>query len=67
MLVPCKILRIFANTLTDDENYSLLYRHNLTEPIQTLLFEKQNAFSRFLSSFLKSTLNFPHFPKKRPS
>ena len=36
MLVLWKILGLFLNTLTDDYKYSLLYRDNLTQPIQIL-------------------------------
>ena len=64
MLVLCKILGLFVNTLTADDKYSLLNRDNLTQPIQILLSQKQKTFSPFLSSFLKSTLNFEHFQKK---
>ena len=64
MLVRWKSLRLFVNTLTDDDNYCLLYRDNLTQTIQMLLSQKQQAFSEFLSPFLKSTLNFEHFQKK---
>ena len=64
MLVLCKVSGLFLNTLTDDDKYSLLYRDNLTQPIQILLSEKQKTFSDFLSAFLKSTLNFEHFQKK---
>ena len=64
MLVLCKILRLFVNTLTDDDKYCLLYRDNLTQPIQILLSQKQKNFSRFFSKFLKSTLNFEHSGKK---
>ena len=64
MLVLCKILRLFVNTLTDDDKYSLLYRDNLKQPIQILLSQKQKTFSQFFSPFLKSTLNFEHFQKK---
>ena len=64
MLVLCKILRLFVNTLTDDEKYSLLYRENLMQPIQILLAQKQKAFSQFFSAFLKSALNFEHSRKK---
>ena len=59
-----KILRLFVNTLTDDDKYSLLYRDNLTQPIQILLSQKQNTFSAFISALFKSTLNFAHFLKK---
>ena len=64
MLVICKFLRLLVKTLTDDEKYSLLYRENLTQPIQILLSQKQKTFSQFFSEFLKSTLNFEHFQKK---
>ena len=64
MLELCKILRLFVNTLTDDDKYSLLYRDNLTQEIQILLSQKRKAFSQFFSAFLKSTLNFEHFQKK---
>ena len=64
MLVLCKILGLFVNTLTDDGKYSLLYRDNLTQPIQILLSQKQKTFSEFFAAFSKSTLNFEHFQKK---
>ena len=64
MLVLWKILRLFFNTVADDDKYSLLYRDNLRQPIQILLSQKQKTFSRFFSDFLKSTLNFEHFQKK---
>ena len=67
MLVLCKFLRLLVKTLTDDEKYSLLYRENLTQPIQILLSQKQTTFSQFFSAFLKSTLNFAHFQKKDDS
>ena len=64
MLVLRKMLRLFVNTLTDDDKYSLLYRDNLTPPIQILLPQKEKIFSQFFSAFLKSTLNLAHFQKK---
>ena len=64
MLLLFKILKLLFHTFTDDDKYSLLYRDNLTEPIQILLSEKQKSFSLFLAPFLKSTLNFAHFQKK---
>ena len=60
MLVLCKILGLFVNTLSEDDKYCLLYRDNLTQPIQILLSQKQKTFSEFFSPFLKSTLNFEH-------
>ena len=64
MLVLCKFLRLLVKRLTDDEKYSLLYRDNLTQPIQILLSDKRKIFSEFFSAFFKSTLNFEHFQKK---
>ena len=61
-----KILRLFANTLTADDKHYLLNRDNLTQQIQMKLFQKQKTFSAFFFSFafLKSMLNFKHFPKR---
>ena len=64
MLVLCKFLRLLVKTLTDDEKYSLLYRENLTQPIQILLSQKRKTFSQFFSAFLKSTLSLHIFQKK---
>ena len=64
MLVLCKFLRLLVKTLTDDEKDSLLYRENLTQPIQILLSQKLKTFSEFFAEFSKSTLNFEHFQKK---
>ena len=64
MLMLCKILGLFVNTLSDDDKYGLLYRDNLMQPIQILLSQKQKTFSQFFSAFLKCTLNFEHFQKK---
>ena len=46
-----KILRLFVNTLTADDKYSLLNRDNLTQPIQILISEKQRIFSNFFFNF----------------
>ena len=64
MLGLCKIFRPFVNTLTDNDKYCLLYRENLTQPIQILLSQEQEMFSQFFSEFLKSTLHFVDFQKK---
>ena len=64
MLVLCKILGLFVDTLTDDDKYSLLYRDNLRQPIQILFSQKAKTFSRLSSETLKLTLNFEHFQKK---
>ena len=59
-----KILRLFLNTLTAHEQYSLINRDNLPQSIEILLSQIQNAFSQFFSVFLKSTLNFQPFEIK---
>ena len=64
MLVLCKFLRLLVKALTDNEKYSLLYRENLTQPIQILLSQKPKTFSNLSSEILKPTLNFEHFQKK---
>ena len=64
MLVLYKFLRLLVKTLTDDDKYSLLYRDNLTQPIQVPLSQKIKTFFHFFSAFLKSKLTFGHFQKK---
>ena len=60
----CKILRLFVNTLTADDKYSLVNRGNLTQPIQILLSQKQKNFFEFFFFSLKYTLDFERFQKK---
>ena len=60
----CKIVGLFVNTLTADDKYSLLNNHNLTQPIQMQLSQKQKTFSQLFFAFLKSMLNFAHFQNK---
>ena len=65
MLVICKISRLFINTLSADGKYSIFNRDNLTQPILMELSRKKNTFSGAFSPFLKSSLNFGHFLKKK--
>ena len=67
MLVLFKFLRLLVKTLTDDEKYSLLFRENLTQPIQILLSQKPKTFLKLSSKILNPTLNFEHFEKKDDS
>ena len=55
---------MFVNTLTADDQYSLLNRDNLKRPIRARLSEKQKAFFEFLVAIPKSALNFEHLQKK---
>ena len=63
VLVIHKILRLFVNTLTVNDQHYLLNRDNLTHPIQIQLSLKQKTFSEFHFAFLKSVFNFKHLPK----
>ena len=65
LLVIQKILRLFVNTLIVDDKHYVLNRHNLTQPSQMELYQKQKTFSEFFFAFSKSILNFKHLPKKR--
>ena len=64
LLVIHKILRLFAKTLIVDDKHYLLNRDNFKPPIQMQLSQKQKTFSPFLFPFVKSILNYKHFPKK---
>ena len=55
---------MLVNTLTAKGKHYLLNRDNLTQPIQMQLSQKQNGFSELGFPFLKSILNFKHFPKE---
>ena len=59
-----KILRLFVDTLTVDGKVYLLNRENLTQTIRIQLSQKEKTFPQFFFAFLKSILNFKHFPKK---
>ena len=64
-LVTWKVWRLFVNTLTADDKYSLLSGDNSKETIQIHLSQKQNLFSGFFSAFYESALNFADFPNNR--
>ena len=51
LLMICKILRLFVNTMTADDKYFLLNRDNWTQPIQMRLWKKQKKFGNL---FLRS-------------
>ena len=64
LLVICKILRLFVNTFSAVDKYSLPNREYLTQPIQMQLSQKQKTFPRFFCAFSKSKLKFERFQKK---
>ena len=63
-LVRCKILRLFVNTCSAVDKYSLPKREYLKQSIQVQLSQKQKTFPGFFSAFSKSKLKFEHFQKK---
>ena len=63
LLVKCKILRLFVNTFTAYDKYSVLNREYLKTPIEMQLSRKQKGFSEFFAEFLRSRLNFEHIKK----
>ena len=70
LLVICKILWLFLNTLTVNGMYSLLDCDKLTQSIQMPLYEKQKALSDFFFffffffAFLKFRSKFKHLEIK---
>ena len=64
LLVICKSLRQFVNTMCAVDKCSLRHTDNLMQPIHIQLSQKLKTFSEFFSWFSKSRLNFEHFQKK---
>ena len=64
VLVRHKALKLFVNTLSADDKYSLLNRDNLAQHIRTQLSRKQKPFYKLLLAFSKFALNLEHFQKK---
>ena len=65
LLRICKLIKLFLNAFTGRDNYSLFNKDNLQQRFQLPLSHKQDNFSEFFLAFLKSTLNFELFPKKK--
>ena len=63
-LVWSEILRLFVNTLTDENKYSRCNAHNFAKQVQTPLSQKQKTFCGFFIAFLKCAINLEHFEKK---
>ena len=51
LLATWEILRLFVNTLTADDKYSLLNTDNLTQHVHMHLSQKQKDFSQFFCAF----------------
>ena len=63
-LVTSEILRLFANTLTPDDQYSRRYMQIFWEQLQTPFSQKRKAFFRFFIAFLKCAWSLKHSEKK---
>ena len=64
LLVTCKSLRLFVNTMSAVDKCSLPKTDNLMQSIHIQLSQKVKIFSQFFPAFSKSSLNFKHFQKK---
>ena len=67
VLVTSEIFRLFVNTLSPDDKYSLRNMQIFWEQLQILLSQKRQAFYQFLIAFLKCTWNLEHSKKKNKS
>ena len=63
-LVTSEIFRLFVNTLSPDDKYSLRNIQIFWEQLQILLSQKREAFYQFLVAFLKCAWNLQHSKKK---
>ena len=57
-------MKLFVDTFTANDKYSLLNRDNLWEAIEMQLSQKQKFFAEYFSAVLKSRLNFQPFQRK---
>ena len=64
VLVTSEIFRLFVNTLTPDENYSLRNMQIFWQQIQTLLSQKGKTLCGFFIAFLTCAWNLEHSEKK---
>ena len=64
LLETSKFFSGFLNTLTADDKYSLISRHNWMQTIKMHLSQKQKVFSEFFTAFFEFALNFEYFQKK---
>ena len=64
-LVTSEIFRLFVNTMSSDEKYSLRNMQNFWKQLETPLSQEKNTFSQFLIAFLKCAWNLEHSEKKK--
>ena len=64
-LVTFGIFRLFVNTLSPDDKYSLRNIQIFWEQLQTLLSQKRQAFHQFLIAFRKCARYLEHSKKNK--
>ena len=64
-LITSEIFRLFVNTLTPDDKYSLRNMQIFWEQVQTHLSQKEKTFWGFFIAFLKCAWNLEHSEKKK--
>ena len=64
-LVTPEIFRLFVNTISSDDKYSLRNMQIFWKQLQTFLSQKRQAFHQFLIAFLKYARNLEHSKKKK--
>ena len=64
-LVTFEIFRLFINTMSPDDKYSLRNMQIFWKQLQTLLSQKRQAFHQFLIAFLKCARYLEHSKKKK--
>ena len=64
VLVTSEIFRLFVNTLSPNDKYSLRNMQIFWEKLQILLSQKRQAFYQFVIAFLKCAWNLEHSEKK---
>ena len=63
-LVTSEIFRLFVNTMSPDDKYSLRNMQIFWGQLQTLLSQKREAFCQFFIAFLKCAWNLEYSKKK---
>ena len=64
-VITSEIFRLFVNTLTPDDKYSLRNMQIFWEQLQTLLSQKEKTFWGFFIAFPKCAWNLEHSEKKK--
>ena len=63
-VITSEIFRLFVNTLTPDDKYSLRNMQIFWEQLQTLLSQKEKTFWGFFIAFPKCAQNLEHCEEK---